>query len=52
MITLFHNSGALLYCDENGKNIGSINVYDGEEATRKNFKNIWLSEDFVNQFIR
>ena len=52
MITLFHNSGALLYCDENGKNMGSTDVFDGVEATRKYFKNIRLSEDFVNQFIR
>ena len=52
MVTLFHNSGALLYCDENGKNMGSTDVLDGEEATRKHFKNIRLSEDFVNQFIR
>ena len=52
MVTLFHNSGALLYCDENGKKIGSINVYDGVEAPRKHFKNIRLNEDFVNQFIR
>ena len=52
MVTLFHNSGALLYCDENGKNMGSSDVLDGVEATRKHFKNIRLSEDFVNQFIR
>jgi hypothetical protein len=35
MVTLFHNSGALLYWDENGKNIGSIDVFYRVEATRK-----------------
>ncbi len=48
MITLFHHSGALLYCDENRKNMGSTDVFDRVEATRKHFKNIRLSEDFVN----
>ena len=52
MVTLFHNSEALLYCDENGKNIGSTDVFDGVEATRKHFKNIRLIQDFANQFIR
>ena len=52
MITLFHNSGALLYCDENGKTIGSTDVFDRVEAARKHFKNVGLGEDFVNQFIR
>ena len=52
MVTLFHDSGALLYCDENGKNMGSTDVFDRVEAARKHFKNVGLGEDFVNQFIR
>ena len=52
MITLFHNSGALLYCDENGKTINSTDVFDRVDAARKHFVKVGLGEDYVNQFIR
>ncbi|MEC8201374.1 MAG: 2,4'-dihydroxyacetophenone dioxygenase family protein, partial [Pseudomonadota bacterium] len=34
MITLFHNSGALLYCDEDGNTVGSTDVFDRVKAAR------------------
>ena len=52
MITFFHKSEAVLYCDENRKTIESTYVFDRIEAARKHFKSIGLAEDFVNQFIR
>ena len=52
MITLFHNSGALLYCDKNGKTINSTDVFDRVDAARKHFVKVGLGEDYVNQFIR
>ena len=52
MITLFHNSGALLYCDKNGKTINSTDVFDRVDAARKHFVKAGLGEDYVNQFIR
>ena len=52
MITLFHNSGALLYCDESGKTINSTDVFDRVDAARKHFVKVGLGEDYVNQFIR
>ena len=52
MITLFHNTGALIYCDENGNTIGSTDVFDRIEAARNHFTNVGLGSDYVNQFIR
>ena len=52
MITLFHNSGALLYCDENGKTINSTDVFDRVDAARKHFIAVGLGADYVNNFIR
>ena len=52
MITLFHNSGALIYCDENGKTIGSTDVFDRVDAARQHFIKVGLGKDYVNQFIR
>tara|TARA_B100000989_G_scaffold184349_1_gene138784 strand:- start:174 stop:701 length:528 start_codon:yes stop_codon:yes gene_type:complete len=52
MITLFHNSGALLYCDESGNTIGSTDVFDRIEAARKHFIEVGLGEKFIDQFIR
>ena len=37
MTTLFHNTGALLYCDENGKTVGSTDVFDRIKAARNHF---------------
>jgi translation elongation factor EF-Tu-like GTPase len=52
MITLFHNSGALLYCDENGKTINSTDVFDRIDTARKHFIDVGLGADYVNNFIR
>ena len=52
MITLFHNTGALLYCDESGNTIGSTDVFDRIEVTRKHFIDVGLGENFIDQFIR
>ena len=52
MITLFHNSGALIYCDEDGNTVGSTDVFDRIEAAKKHFINVGLGEEYVNQFIR
>ena len=52
MKTLFHNTGALLYCDENGKTIGSTDVFDRIKAARNHFEEVGLGADFVKKFIR
>ena len=52
MKTLFHNTGALLYCDEDGKTIGSTDVFDRVKAARNHFEEVGLGSDFVKQFIR
>ena len=52
MKTLFNNTGALLYCDENGKTIGSTDVFDRVKAARNHFEEVGLGTDFVKQFIR
>ena len=52
MKTLFHNSGALLYCDEDGKTIGSTDVFDRVQAARNHFEEVGLGSDFVKRFIR
>ena len=52
MKTLFRNTGALLYCDENGKTIGSTDVFDSVKAARNHFEEVGLGTDFVKQFIR
>ena len=52
MKTLFHNTGALLYCDETGKTIGSTDVFDRVRVARNHFEEVGLGTDFVKQFIR
>ena len=52
MKTLFHNSGALLYCDEDGKTIVSTDVFDRVQAARDHFEDVGLGSDFVKRFIR
>lgn len=52
MKTLFHNTGALLYCDEKGKTIGSTDVFDRVKAARNHFEEVGLGTNFVKQFIR
>ena len=52
MKTLFHNSGALLYCDEDGETIGSTDVFDRVQAARNHLEEVGLGSDFVKRFIR
>ncbi len=52
MITLFHNTGAIIYCDEDGKTTGTTDVFGRVEACRKHFIDVGLGADFVEQFIR
>ncbi len=52
MITLFHNTGALIYCDESGNTIGSTDVFDRIEVARNHFIKAGLGENFIDQFIR
>ena len=52
MTTLFHNTGALLYCDEDGKTIGSTDVFDRIKAARNHFEEVGLGTEFVKRFIR
>jgi 2,4'-dihydroxyacetophenone dioxygenase len=51
-ITLFHVTGALLYCDPDGKVTGAEDVFTKLELAKKHYKDIGLGEDFVQQFVR
>ncbi len=52
MITLFHNTGALIYCDERGGTIGTTDVFDRIDACRTHFTAVGLGADYVERFIR
>tara|TARA_R110000824_G_scaffold12682_1_gene55630 strand:- start:152 stop:733 length:582 start_codon:yes stop_codon:yes gene_type:complete len=52
MITLFHNTGALIYCDADGNTVGTTDVFDRVDACRKHFIEVGLGADYVEQFIR
>mmetsp|Transcript_17099 Transcript_17099/g.22193 ORF Transcript_17099/g.22193 Transcript_17099/m.22193 type:complete len:241 (+) Transcript_17099:82-804(+) len=52
MITLFHVSGALLYCDIDGNVVGGEDVFTKLELAKKHFKRVGLGEEFVKQFVR
>ena len=52
MMTLFYNTGALLYCDEHGNTIGSTDVFDRIKSARNHYDEVGLGIDFVNRFIR
>ena len=52
MITLFHVTGALLYCDPDGKVIGAEDVFTKLELAKKHYEKVGLGEDFVQQFVR
>ena len=52
MTTLFHNTSVLLYCDEDGKTVGSTDVFDRIKAARNHFEEVGLGTEFVKRFIR
>jgi hypothetical protein len=51
-ITLFHNTGALIYCDTEGNTTGYADVFTRIEAYSKHFEEVGLGKDYVKNFIR
>jgi quercetin dioxygenase-like cupin family protein len=51
-ITLFHMTGALIYCDEKGNTTGYEDVFTRIEAYRAHYEKIGLGGDYVKNFIR
>jgi len=52
MITMFHVTGSLLYCDPEGKVVGAEDVFTKLELAKKHYKEVGLGEDYVQQFVR
>ena len=52
MITLFHVTGSLLYCDPDGKVVGADDVFTKLELAKKHYEKVGLGADFVQQFVR
>jgi 2,4'-dihydroxyacetophenone dioxygenase len=52
MITMFHVTGSLLYCDPDGKVVGAEDVFTKLELAKKHYAKIGLGEDYVQQFVR
>lgn len=52
MITLFHNVGAVIYCDVDGNTTGHADVFDRIQACRDHFEAVGLGAGYVKNFIR
>lgn len=52
MITLFHVTGSLLYCDPQGTVVGAEDVFTKLEMAKQHYQRVGLGEDFVQQFVR
>ena len=52
MITLFHVTGALLYCDKEGQVVGVDDVFTKLKLAKEHYAKVGLGEDFVDQFVR
>jgi 2,4'-dihydroxyacetophenone dioxygenase len=52
MITLFHVTGSLLYCDTEGNVVGADDVFTKLELAKKHYEKVGLGEDYVQQFVR
>ncbi|CAB9505281.1 Cupin 2, conserved barrel [Seminavis robusta] len=52
MITLFHVTGSLLYCDVDGNVVGADDVFTKVELAKKHYEKVGLGADFVQQFVR
>lgn len=52
MITMFHVTGSLLYCDQDGNVVGADDVFTKLELAKKHYAAVGLGEDFVQQFVR
>jgi len=51
-VTLFHNTGALIYCDVEGNTTGYADVFTRIEAYARHFEAVGLGRDYVKNFIR
>lgn len=51
-VTLFHNTGALINCDPDGRTTGYADVFTRIEACRKHYAAVGLGADYVERFIR
>jgi hypothetical protein len=52
MITFFNISGAMIYVDEDGQQIGYEDVHTKIAMCRDHYREVGLGEDYVRQFIR
>lgn len=52
MITLFHVTGSLLYCDLEGNVVGADDVFTKLELAKQHYEKVGLGADFVKQFVR
>lgn len=52
MITLFHVTGSLLYCDVDGTVVGADDVFSKLQLAKKHYAAVGLGEEFVQQFVR
>ena len=52
MITFFNISGAMIYVDENGRQVGYEDVFTKIEMCSKHYTAVGLGADYVTQFIR
>jgi quercetin dioxygenase-like cupin family protein len=52
MITFFNISGAMIYVDEEGRQIGYEDVHTKIAMCRDHYCKVGLGEDYVRQFIR
>jgi quercetin dioxygenase-like cupin family protein len=52
MITFFNISGAMIYVDEDGRQMGYEDVHTKIAMCRAHYREVGLDEDYVRQFIR
>jgi quercetin dioxygenase-like cupin family protein len=52
MITFFNISGAMIYLDEEGRQIGYEDVFSKIDLCRKHYRECGLGEGYVDQFVR
>lgn len=52
MITMFHVTGAYIYCDPWGKPEAVEDVFSKIDLARTHFEKVGLGADFVKHFIR
>jgi 2,4'-dihydroxyacetophenone dioxygenase len=52
MITFFNISGAMIYLDEQGNQIGYEDVFTKLDMCRKHYANNGLGESFIEKFVR